>query len=127
MGLPLAVAFAHKYRVIGFDINKARIAELQSGTDHTLEVSDQELAAVLDGSPHGLRVTDAPVELTAATVYIVTVPTPTDKYHRPVLTPLEKASETVGQVLEGLFLRPRLRHEVLAGLQVFARHRAGGA
>lgn len=99
VGLPLAVAFAHKYRVIGFDINQSRIDELNAGSDHTLEVSDEELGQVLGKSDNGLLVTADPDALAAASVYIVTVPTPTDKHNRPVLTPLEKASETVGRVL----------------------------
>ncbi|WP_432409964.1 nucleotide sugar dehydrogenase [Rasiella sp. SM2506] len=101
VGLPLAVAFAEKYKVIGFDINEARIAELNQGTDHTLEISDEELQKVLQGSEAGsLTVTTDAAAMETATVYIVTVPTPTNKYNQPVLTPLVKASETIGKQLK---------------------------
>lgn len=103
VGLPLAVAFAEKYRVIGFDINQARVNELNSGHDHTLEVSDKDLKNVLNhktDSKDGLRLTAKAEDLKAANFYIVTVPTPTDKNHQPILTPLIKASETIGKVLE---------------------------
>jgi len=100
VGLPLAVAFADKYKVIGFDINQGRIDELNKGSDSTLEISDEELTRVLGRNPNGLMVTSDPKALKQASVYIVTVPTPTDKYNRPVLIPLEKASETVGKVLD---------------------------
>ncbi|MGB1451314.1 MAG: hypothetical protein ACPG7E_06360 [Marinirhabdus sp.] len=81
VGLPLAVAFAKKYSVIGFDINKKRVAELNSGTDATLEVSDGTLKAVLKTTAAtGLLITDDAVQMKAASVYIVTVPTPTNKY-----------------------------------------------
>ncbi|PQB03868.1 nucleotide sugar dehydrogenase [Aureitalea marina] len=101
VGLPLAVAFAEKYRVIGFDINTARITELRQGKDHTLEVEEELLAAALmqDGES-GLRFTSEPEELKGSDVFIITVPTPTDSQNKPVLTPLEKASETVGNILE---------------------------
>ena len=101
VGLPLAVAFAEKYHVIGFDINEARVNELNSGTDHTLEVSDNALQKVLKGTAEGsLRVTTQADTMKEATVYIVTVPTPTNKYNQPVLTPLTKASGTIGKQLE---------------------------
>jgi UDP-N-acetyl-D-galactosamine dehydrogenase len=101
VGLPLAVAFAEKYTVIGFDINKKRIAELNNGQDHTLEVSNEHLDKALKGSANtGLTISDNIKVLEVATVYIVTVPTPTNKYNQPVLIPLEKASETVGKVLK---------------------------
>ncbi|MGJ8666538.1 MAG: nucleotide sugar dehydrogenase [Patiriisocius sp.] len=101
VGLPLAVAFASKFKVIGLDINKTRIAELKSGTDKTLEISDAELQSSMEISEeNGLVVTDNPSEINEATVYIVTVPTPTNKYNQPVLTPLVKASETVSAVLK---------------------------
>lgn len=101
VGLPLAVAFASKYNVIGFDINRNRIAELIRGEDHTLEVSKQDLKKHLNHSEKcGLKVTDIASQLKEATVYIITVPTPTNKYNQPVLLPLEKASETVGKVLK---------------------------
>jgi UDP-N-acetyl-D-galactosamine dehydrogenase len=101
VGLPLAVAFAEKYSVIGFDINQNRVSQLQQGTDHTLEVSDEHLQSVLKvGEGKGLALSYAADSLADAEVYIVTVPTPTDKNHRPVLTPLEKASETIGKYLK---------------------------
>lgn len=101
VGLPLAVAFAKKFRVVGFDINKKRIDELNKGKDFTLEVSDNELQEVLTLADHsGLEITDDPKAMQDATVYIVTVPTPTNKYNQPVLTPLQKASETIATVLK---------------------------
>ncbi len=98
VGLPLAVAFAEKYKVIGFDINKARVEELRKGHDHTLEVEDKDLQQVL--STGNLEVSAAVEVLKSAQVYIVTVPTPTDKNHRPILIPLEKASASIGKVLK---------------------------
>ncbi len=101
VGLPLAVAFAPKYKVIGFDINKKRVEELNSGIDHTLEISTELLQDSLATSEtSGLEITVDPSALAEANVYIVTVPTPTNKYNQPVLTPLVKASETVGSVLK---------------------------
>lgn len=100
VGLPLAVAFAEKYSVIGFDINEKRIAELQAGKDNTLEVADGDLQKVLQASENGLKVSSHPEDLGLANVYVVTVPTPTNKHNQPVLIPLEKASETVGKVLK---------------------------
>lgn len=101
VGLPLAAAFAEKYKVIGFDINAARIQQLQNGEDQTLELSSEELKkAFIQTGNTGLTVTDDPSEMETATVYIVTVPTPTNKYNQPVLTPLQKASETVGKQLK---------------------------
>src|SRR5581483_4778148 len=103
VGLPLAVKFAKKYPIVGFDINKARVAELQAANDHTLEVSSEQLAGVLkkkqDCAP-GMWVSDQLEAIKTCNVYIVTVPTPVDKYNRPDLTPLVKASETVGKVLK---------------------------
>lgn len=101
VGLPLAVAFAEKYPVIGFDINQNRVSQLQQGTDHTLEVSDEHLQSVLKVEEgKGLALSYTADSLADAEVYIVTVPTPTDKNHRPVLTPLQKASETIGKYLK---------------------------
>ena len=101
VGLPLAVAFAEKYRIIGFDINSERISDLKQAKDHTLEISKPLLEKVLTTQEgNGLIVTDDPKELEQASVYIVTVPTPTNKHNQPVLIPLEKASETVGRVLK---------------------------
>lgn len=94
VGLPLAVEFGKKFPTLGFDINEARIIELQSGIDHTLEVSAEELSqsALLTYS-HKLD------DLKQANVYIVTVPTPIDSHRQPDLTPLIKASETLGKVI----------------------------
>ncbi|WP_347372882.1 nucleotide sugar dehydrogenase [Aequorivita sp. Q41] len=101
VGLPLAAAFAAKYKVIGFDINSARVQELQKGIDSTLELSSEELKEVLVSNEEmGLIVTDEASKMEAATVFIVTVPTPTNKYNQPVLTPLQKASETIGKILK---------------------------
>ena len=103
VGLPLAAAFAEKYHVVGFDINEARVNELKSGHDHTLELTDDELKAVLVGSlesGNGLLPSFNAEDLNSCNVFIVTVPTPTDKHNRPVLTPLVKASETVGKALK---------------------------
>jgi UDP-N-acetyl-D-galactosamine dehydrogenase len=94
VGLPLAVEFGKKRRVIGFDIDAQRIAELREGRDRTRELTEAELSA----ASH-LEVTDRVADLAEARVYIVTVPTPIDVYKRPDLTPLLKASETVGSVL----------------------------
>ena len=102
VGLPLAVEFARKYPVTGFDIKHSRLNELKQGNDSTLEVSKAELNAVLSKTPAetGLYITSDPEDLAVANYYIVTVPTPTDKNHRPDLTPLLKASETIGKVLK---------------------------
>lgn len=103
VGLPLARLFATKYPVIGFDINKDRIAALNGGHDSTLEVEDEILKAVLVdqfSDKTGLYCTDDLEVLKGCNVYIVTVPTPVDKNNRPDLTPLYKASETVGKVLK---------------------------
>uniref|UniRef100_UPI0040481FF9 nucleotide sugar dehydrogenase n=1 Tax=Polaribacter sp. TaxID=1920175 RepID=UPI0040481FF9 len=102
VGLPLARLFATKYAVVGFDINEPRVAELMSGTDSTLEVSDEILQAVLvekNTEKNGLYCSTNIDDISACDYYIVTVPTPVDKNNRPVLTPLIKASETVGKVL----------------------------
>lgn len=95
VGLPLAVEFGKKRSVIGFDINADRIAELKSGHDQTRETSAEELAEATY-----LRLTSDPADLTEAKVFIVTVPTPIDAHKRPDLTPLLKASETVGRALK---------------------------
>lgn len=102
VGLPLAVEFAKKYPVVGFDINRIRVNQLNSGHDSTLEVSDQDLKSVLkteNTADNGLFISLDPSEIEYCNYYIITVPTPTDKNNRPVLTPLLKASETVGRVL----------------------------
>jgi UDP-N-acetyl-D-galactosamine dehydrogenase len=103
VGLPLARLFATKYPVTGFDINQKRIAELQSGTDTTLEISDADLQAVLKKSvspEKGLLCSHNLDDIKNCNYYIVTVPTPVDKNNRPDLTPLYKSSETVGKVLK---------------------------
>jgi UDP-N-acetyl-D-galactosamine dehydrogenase len=108
VGLPLAVAFAEKYKVVGFDINLQRIGELKKFNDRTLEISDEQLQNVIvsdenyvnDTFAIGLYTTMHTSDLADCNFYIVTVPTPTDKFNRPVLTPLIKASETVGKVLK---------------------------
>ena len=95
VSLPLAVEFGKHRPVIGFDVKPDRIAELQAGRDHTREVSPEELAQA-----RHLTVTTDIDALRAATIYIVTVPTPIDAHKRPDLTPLIRASETVGRVLK---------------------------
>ncbi|RZM20375.1 MAG: nucleotide sugar dehydrogenase, partial [Pedobacter sp.] len=102
VGLPLAVAFAKKYPVLGFDINQQRIDALRQGVDHTLEISEDELQSVTVKSPNvkGFYSTNQLEDISACNVFIVTVPTPTDKNNRPDLTPLYRASETVGKVLK---------------------------
>jgi UDP-N-acetyl-D-galactosamine dehydrogenase len=98
VGLPLAVEFGKKFPTIGFDINEKRIAELKDGKDFTLEIKDRDLKAVLEN--HTFEVTTNISAISDCNVYIVTVPTPIDKNNRPDLTPLIKASETVGKVLK---------------------------
>ena len=98
VGLPLAVAFAKKYKVIGFDINSYRVSELNLGNDETLEIESELLNQVLDVdnvNSIGLHLTTEKKALSDCNIYIVTVPTPTDKHNRPVLTPMIKASETI--------------------------------
>lgn len=95
VGLPLAVEFGKKRKVVGFDINTARIAELRAGKDNTLEVDATEMAEAVH-----LSFTDQLDDLAECTTYIVTVPTPIDEHKRPDLTPLLKASETIGKVLK---------------------------
>src|SRR5262245_19980410 len=95
VGLPLAAEFGKRYATIGFDINPARIAELRRGRDSTLEVSSSELREARQLS-FSTRIED----LRPCRVFIVTVPTPIDGYKRPDLTPLERASESVGKVLK---------------------------
>ncbi len=95
MGLPLAVEFGKQRPVIGFDINERRIAELRAGGECTLETTAEELRDAVH-----LRFTTDLAELAAANCYVVTVPTPIDAHKRPDLTPLIKASETVGRVLK---------------------------
>jgi UDP-N-acetyl-D-galactosamine dehydrogenase len=101
VGLPLAVEFGKKFHVIGFDINIKRVAELNAGHDHTLETEDEVLQTVLKQS-HGkssLKLSTNLEDIRDAQIYIVTVPTPIDKYKRPDLSPLVKASESIGKVI----------------------------
>jgi len=100
VGLPLAVEFAKKFNVIGFDINQNRVDELNQGHDATLEVSDESLKSVLNKNNIGLKLSCDVQDLNDCNVYIVTVPTPVDKNNRPILTPLIKASETIGKALK---------------------------
>lgn len=94
VGLPLAVEFGKKRAVVGFDINPKRIADLRAGHDHTLETTPDELKAAAQ-----LAYTSHPDDLRECGIFIVTVPTPIDTANRPDLTPLIKASETVGKVM----------------------------
>jgi len=112
VGLPLALEFAKKYPVIGFDINRERIDELNSGIDRTCEADADELNEVMRkaklenrvevtlNNSSGLRFTCSLSELAISNTYIVTVPTPIDNFKKPDLTPLLKASETIGKVLK---------------------------
>ncbi|MEN5434789.1 nucleotide sugar dehydrogenase [Sphingobacterium faecium] len=106
VGLPLARLFATKFPVVGFDINQKRIDDLRAGKDLTLEVEDDILQAVLSESNplstgnNGLWCSNQLTDIDDANFYVVTVPTPVDKNNRPDLTPLYKASETVGKVLK---------------------------
>jgi UDP-N-acetyl-D-galactosamine dehydrogenase len=102
VGLPLAAAFAEKYSVVGFDINAKRIAELNQGIDATLEIENDHLKRIIvdtEGQKGLYFATDLD-KIKNCNYYIVTVPTPTDKNNRPDLTPLYKASDTVGKVLK---------------------------
>lgn len=101
VGLPLAVAFAKKYPVTGFDINSNRIQELLAGTDVTGELDSATIQKVLSiDNRTGLYLSSNAEKLQSANFYIVTVPTPVDMYHKPDLTPLLRASETVGNCLK---------------------------
>ena len=107
VGLPLAVEFAKQYPTVGFDINGPRVDELMNGHDRTLEVEDVDLKQVIasdlistEKNGKGLYCTTAVGDIESSNFYVVTVPTPTDKNKRPVLTPLIKASESVGKVLK---------------------------
>jgi len=96
VGLPLAHAFSEKYEVIGFDIAQWRINELRSGVDRTLELSETQ---VKEAIANGMEFTNILEEIADCNIYIVTVPTPIDEHKRPDLTPLIKASESIGKVL----------------------------
>ncbi|CAN1593389.1 WecC UDP-N-acetyl-D-mannosaminuronate dehydrogenase [Candidatus Pelagibacterales bacterium] len=95
VGLPLAIEFAKKFKVVGFDINQSRVDELISGHDSTLEINDNELFSARKNLTFSYNIKDTE----DCNVYIVTVPTPIDKANRPDLTPLINASKTVGNVL----------------------------
>jgi len=97
VGLPLAHAFSEKYDVVGFDIAQWRIDELNSGVDRTLELTE---AQVKEALAHGMKFTNVLDDIADCNVYIVTVPTPIDEHKRPDLTPLIKASESIGKVLK---------------------------
>ncbi|WP_027379616.1 nucleotide sugar dehydrogenase [Chryseobacterium daeguense] len=105
VGLPLARLFATRFPVVGFDINQKRIEELNTGVDSTLEVENEILEGVLTqnnpfvSSENGLYCSFDINDIKDANIYIITVPTPVDQHNRPDLTPLYKASETVGKVL----------------------------
>ena len=107
VGLPLAEEFAKKFRVVGFDISSKRISELEKGSDITLEVEEENLRKVLvkttgelNDAPFGFFPTDAVTAISSCNIFVITVPTPTDKHNKPVLTPMIKASETIGAVLK---------------------------
>ena len=102
VGLPLAVEFAKKYPVVGFDINKSRVNEVMKGKDQTLEIDDRDLKKVLTetAGAKGLYCSDTITDIASCNYFIVTVPTPTDKHNNPDLRPIYKASEAVGSVLK---------------------------
>ena len=97
VGLPLAHAFSSKYEVVGFDINKPRVDELNSGYDRTLELTNDE---VEESIKNGMIYTTNIENIKYCNIYIVTVPTPIDSTNRPDLTPLIKSSQTIGKVLK---------------------------
>jgi UDP-N-acetyl-D-glucosamine/UDP-N-acetyl-D-galactosamine dehydrogenase len=97
VGLPLAHAFSKKYQVVGFDINKPRVAELSAGYDRTLELTNEE---VTESITNGMIYTTNMDDIKDCNIYIVTVPTPIDSSNRPDLTPLIKSSQTIGKVLK---------------------------
>ena len=95
VGLPLAVAFAEKFLVIGFDVNSSRIQELEGGHDRTLEIEDDLLISVKNNISYSSNIQDTK----DCNIYIVTVPTPIDKSNQPDLTPLVESSKAIGKVL----------------------------
>ena len=97
VGLPLAHAFSNKYSVIGFDIAQWRIDELSTGYDRTLELNEKQVNEALDNN---MQFTCKLEDISDCNVYIVTVPTPIDKHKKPDLTPLIKASESIGKILK---------------------------
>jgi UDP-N-acetyl-D-mannosaminuronate dehydrogenase len=111
VGLPLAVEFGRKHPTVGFDVKESRVAELQSGTDSTLEASDEELA-----SAGLLNITTNAEDLSDCNFYVVTVPTPVGEGNRPLLTPLRAASETIANM--SLYVVSRIIKKMLAkGMQ----------
>ena len=101
VGLPLAVEFAKKYTVVGFDINQERVEELKKAKDNTLEVEESDLLSVLStNSSNGFLPTINKDDIASSNVFIVTVPTPVDENNKPIITPLIKASEIIGGILE---------------------------
>ena len=98
VGLPLARLFSTKYPTVGFDMNPKRVKALMDGHDSTLEVRDELLREAI--KKHGFKCTTNIEEIKDCTFYVVAVPTPVDKYNNPDLTPLYKASETVGKVIK---------------------------
>jgi len=98
VGLPLAVEFGKKYTTVGYDINSKRVVELTKGLDSTLEIDESTLNKVIRSG--GLFLTDDKEKIRSCNVYIVTVPTPTDKYNKPELLPLIKASEIIAELLK---------------------------
>jgi UDP-N-acetyl-D-glucosamine/UDP-N-acetyl-D-galactosamine dehydrogenase len=101
VGLPLSIEFAKKYKVTGFDIKQSRINELNKNHDHTLEVDTDSIKLVRkEGDGIGLKFTSSVDDIAACNVYIISVPTPTDKHNRPDLNSLKSASETVASVLK---------------------------
>ena len=101
VGLPLSHAFSKKYNVVGLDIHQTRIDELNNAYDKTLELNKTQLQEALD---KGIKFTCNIEDIIDCNVYIVTVPTPIDKNKKPNLTPLLKASETIGKVLRKMIL-----------------------
>ncbi len=97
VGLPLAHAFSSKYKVVGFDINKSRIEELNSGFDRTLELTREQ---VKESIATGVKFTSSLEDIVDCNIYIVTVPTPIDKKNEPDLTPIIKSTESIGKVLD---------------------------
>lgn len=103
VGLPLATEFAKHFKVYGFDLNEERVSQLNGAYDHTLEVDSNSLSRVLinkDDSEIGLLLTDQLVEIKECNVYIITVPTPVDRYNRPDLSPLLKVSSMIATILK---------------------------
>jgi len=107
VGLPLAVAFSEKYQVLGFDINEKRVSDLNNGLDRTLEIHENDLLNALKCNKNnqvGLRISSNNLELANYNIFIVTVPTPTDKNNNPDLTPLNKATENISKFLKKMTL-----------------------